>query len=509
LLYDIFIIFLVFPQDPALMFESLVDALERELQVAIGTAVTGLVAAARTQFEDAVAEISKERAKGRAELDVERADLHREIEAMHKHREAQEGRVNINIGGYNFETSVQTLRRVPHTFFDAYFSGRYSQDVCRDGSIFVDRDGEHFGHILEYMRDGVLSVAEPGAQPSVDLLRKLKREFGFYCIDLAAEQLMEPEQIEFVYVMGGDGAGGLLQPTMEKYDTQSEHWSVAAKMGTARDIFGACSIEGELYVTGGRGDGNHLLSSVEKYSPADDTWSVVAPLPGARSSHAAIAVGSAIYVLGGNRGVETLTTTLKYDIAQGSWSEVAPMPAGRWGVAACAVGRDIFVFGGVCSANQLQASVFKFDTEANEWTTLAPMSSASCHHSASVLNGSVYIVGAGNGREVLRYDPSSGAWSTLAPKSHGRQGGYSFALDGRLYVAGGHNSSSSVERYDTASNTWTTVEDMLEGRRFFGAVTIQCPAEEQDVFNLLITKAIKQRARADGLSNLASKLNGS
>jgi hypothetical protein len=39
---------------------------------------------------------------------------------MHKHKEAQEGRVELNIGGYRFQISVQTLRRVPHTFFDAY-----------------------------------------------------------------------------------------------------------------------------------------------------------------------------------------------------------------------------------------------------------------------------------------------------------------------------------------------------------------------------------------------------
>jgi hypothetical protein len=64
---------------------------------------------------------------------------------MHRHKEAQEGRVEHNIGGYHFETSVQALRRVPHTFFDAYFSGRFAQDVCRDGSIFVDRNGEHLG----------------------------------------------------------------------------------------------------------------------------------------------------------------------------------------------------------------------------------------------------------------------------------------------------------------------------------------------------------------------------
>jgi hypothetical protein len=110
---------------------------------------------------------------------VRRAELHTEVATMHKHKESQEGHVELNIGGFRFQTSVQTLRRIPHTFFDAYFSGRYAQDVCRDGSIFVDRDGEHFAHILEYMRDGVVSVAEPGAHPSVSLLRALKRESGF------------------------------------------------------------------------------------------------------------------------------------------------------------------------------------------------------------------------------------------------------------------------------------------------------------------------------------------
>jgi hypothetical protein len=67
---------------------------------------------------------------------------------MQTHQAKQEGRVELNIGGYRFQTSVDTLRRVPHTFFDAYFSGRYAQDVCDDGSIFVDRDGENFGHIF-------------------------------------------------------------------------------------------------------------------------------------------------------------------------------------------------------------------------------------------------------------------------------------------------------------------------------------------------------------------------
>jgi hypothetical protein len=124
--------------------------------------------------------VAEECTKGLAEVDAGRAYLGCEVAAMHKHKEVQEGRVELNIGGYRFHTSVQALRRVSHTFFDAYFSGRYAQDVCDDGSIFVDRDGEHFGHVLEYMRDGHVSVAQPGARPSVSLLRALKREFGLH-----------------------------------------------------------------------------------------------------------------------------------------------------------------------------------------------------------------------------------------------------------------------------------------------------------------------------------------
>jgi hypothetical protein len=194
------------------MFDALLSKLETVLRAAFGTCVTNFVATARTRLEGAHVDIAKERAKGLAEVadertkalaevDATRAHLVHEIAAMHKHKEAQEGRVELNIGGYRFETSVQTLRCVPHTFFDAYFSGRYVQDVCNDGSIFVDRDGAHFGHVLQYMRDGVVAVADAGARPSVSLLRALKREFGFYCIELSAEEAAEPAQPEMAFVM--------------------------------------------------------------------------------------------------------------------------------------------------------------------------------------------------------------------------------------------------------------------------------------------------------------------
>jgi hypothetical protein len=441
--------------------------------------------------------VAEERAKALAEVDARRAELGREVAAMHKHKEAQEGHVELNIGGYRFETSVQTLRRVPHTFFDAYFSGRYAQDVCNDGSIFVDRDGEHFGHVLEYMRDGVVSVAEAGARPSVSLLRALKREFGFYCIELSAEELVELTHPEIAFVMGGTskhvfGHGGTLS-SIERYDVASGQWSAATNMGTRRYSFGACAVAGEIYVTGGvHGDEMHL-SSVEKYSPSSDTWRFVSALPESRIEHAAVAVGSAMYVLGGIAGADLVATAsvLKFDSVHGIWSSVAPMPEPRFDFAACAIGSDIYVFGGL----RQQGSVFKYDTDKNEWSTLAPISDADFGHSVIALCGVVYVVGTGeHSCGFLRYDPASKVWSTLAPLIRDCYHGGSFVLGGCLYAAGGEGSKSNVQCYDVTLNVWTEMTSMLEGRSHFGAVTIGSAgaAVGWDLFDSLIAKAARR-----------------
>jgi hypothetical protein len=469
-----------------MLFDSLLAALEEELRADFHKALAGLITTARTRLEVALVEVAQERAKGQAEVAKEKDALHREIEAMHRHAEQQEGRVDLNIGGYRFETSVQSLRRVPHTFFDAYFSGRYAQDVCSDGSIFVNRDGEHFGHVLEYMRDGVVSVAAPGARPSLSLLRLLKREFGFYCIKLVVEQPAEPEQLETAFVMGGNSDGGPVSST-ERYDAASGQWSAAAPMITARAAFGACVVAGEVYATGGFGaDDTVMLSSVEKYTPLSDTWSIVASMPERRCAHAAVAVGSAMYVVGG-----ISEHTFKFDSMQGTWSEVAPMPERRIGCTAVAVGGDIYVFSGYDTLEQFrQASVFKYDTVTDEWSTLASMPLDSFYHSACVLGGLVYIVGAGDtNNEVLRFDPVSGVWSTILPTLNECKDAASFVLGGRLYVVGGNGSEGRAERYDIASDSWTAAAamDMPEGRRLTCAVTIPSmgPAEEQDLFDSL------------------------
>jgi hypothetical protein len=479
-----------------MLVEPLLAALEQELRADFNKALLGLLTIARTRLENALVEVAKERAKGLAEVAEQKAELRREIEAMQTHAAQQEGHVELNIGGFRFETSVQTLRRIPHTFFDAYFSGRYAQDVCRDGSIFVDRDGEDFGHVLEYMRDGMVSVAEPGAHPSVPLLRALKREFGFYCIELVADP--PAEQLEIAYVVGGDGDGGGVLSSMERYDTTSRQWSTVAPMSTARTNFGACVVAGELYVIGGTGVSVNVLLSVEKYTPESDTWSAVASLPAARSAHAVIAMGTDIYVFDTCR-LMMHRRTLKYDCAQDSWNQVAPMPEfeARVAFAACAIGTDVYVFGGEDEDDETQDSVFKYDTVANAWTSLARMPQSCAYHSACALGGLIYIVGVGDsGEEVLCFDPIEEVWYEIAPTCCNRLYATAFVLGGALYAAGGiSGGGSSMERYDVAANEWTLVASMREGRHSCCAVTIGSVGtpEEEDLFGSLIAKASSRR----------------
>ncbi|GJR56555.1 FH protein interacting protein FIP2 isoform X1 [Tanacetum coccineum] len=66
--------------------------------------------------------------------------------------------VRLNIGGKKFCTTIDTLTlREPHSRLAAMFSGGHTvyQD-SEKGYVFLDRDGKHFRHILNWLRDGVV-----------------------------------------------------------------------------------------------------------------------------------------------------------------------------------------------------------------------------------------------------------------------------------------------------------------------------------------------------------------
>jgi hypothetical protein len=89
--------------------------------------------------------------------------------------------VTLNIGGERFVTTMDTIHRLPDTFWSVYFGGNFAQHILADGSYFIDRNAEHFQHILTFMQDDILTVDEFA---STMLLRAVKREFEFYGIEV-------------------------------------------------------------------------------------------------------------------------------------------------------------------------------------------------------------------------------------------------------------------------------------------------------------------------------------
>ena len=80
--------------------------------------------------------------------------------------------VKLNVGGIVYFTSKATLKKE-----DNRLSAMSLHSKAEDGSIFIDRDGKHFGTILNFLRDGHVHLPT-----TEDELCKLKMEAEYYGI---------------------------------------------------------------------------------------------------------------------------------------------------------------------------------------------------------------------------------------------------------------------------------------------------------------------------------------
>mmetsp|Transcript_127050 Transcript_127050/g.244825 ORF Transcript_127050/g.244825 Transcript_127050/m.244825 type:complete len:299 (+) Transcript_127050:66-962(+) len=66
--------------------------------------------------------------------------------------EQMQGYAKLNIGGFVFETSTDTLSK--SHWFATLLSGKFALKLDPNGAVFIDRDGRHFDVILNYLRMG-------------------------------------------------------------------------------------------------------------------------------------------------------------------------------------------------------------------------------------------------------------------------------------------------------------------------------------------------------------------
>ena len=128
---------------------------------------------------------------------------------------------------------------------------------------------------------------------------------------------------------------------------------------------------------------------------------------------------------------------------------------------------QLYMVGGFDGSDAL-ATFYRYDSMANVWEAMAPMSTARYAPAAAVVDGKLYVMGGHDGQNWLssveRYDPAKNAWEAVAPMSTVRDGSAAAVVDGKLYVMGGfdgQNWLSSVEQYDPGRNEWVAMASMV------------------------------------------------
>lgn len=83
--------------------------------------------------------------------------------------------IQLNVGGHKYQSFYSTLTKYPETMLSAMFLFKPKDSLSNE--IFIDRDGEIFKYILNYLRDGQILLP-----PSKELLQRLLFEAEYFQI---------------------------------------------------------------------------------------------------------------------------------------------------------------------------------------------------------------------------------------------------------------------------------------------------------------------------------------
>lgn len=87
--------------------------------------------------------------------------------------------VGLNVGGKIYQTSRNTLTKYPNSFFSLLLEGTIPSKRDDQGNYLIDRDGEIFRHVLNFLRSGELLTLPEGFKE----YELLESEADFFQLD--------------------------------------------------------------------------------------------------------------------------------------------------------------------------------------------------------------------------------------------------------------------------------------------------------------------------------------
>ncbi|XP_076804879.1 kelch-like protein 21 [Clavelina lepadiformis] len=164
-----------------------------------------------------------------------------------------------------------------------------------------------------------------------------------------------------------------------------------------------------------------------------------------------------ITVGGCDENCDEATAVESYNPVCGQWRSLEPFTGNlRGGYATTGLGNDIYVTGGSDGVN-VYNRVWRYNSQVNEWSEVAPMLHAREYHGSVVLNSYIYVVGS-EGCE--QYDFLSDRWSTIASLPHSVNNCSVTTCLGKIYSIGCKFDTEEfiIQVYTPETDSWSILE---------------------------------------------------
>ncbi|XP_070539049.1 kelch-like protein 24a [Ptychodera flava] len=288
------------------------------------------------------------------------------------------------------------------------------------------------------------------------------------------ENNSESVSYEIIACFGNAWAGSqdrqIASYAVKFYDPVSKQFSgfhtVPSVMAT-RDYVTAC-LCGDKVIIGLR------TGKFTSYDTKQGTWEVLSKyLVTPQSGNTMASIGDSLYICGKDGRFYA------YDVARKQLESKSDLLCPVRCPSLVTVNQKIYVFGGKTrgdlhtdGTNLVQC----YDPENNQWKLCCPIPEKCVHIAAAVLNGLIYIIGAGcyehlkSTKKVLRYNPTTDSWCRIADLNKSRQSCDAVVCNGQMYVTGGYDVISDnppkdspvkeIECYDTVGDMWHVVDSL-------------------------------------------------
>jgi N-acetylneuraminic acid mutarotase len=250
------------------------------------------------------------------------------------------------------------------------------------------------------------------------------------------------------------------------YDPVANSWTEKAPMPVGGYVVNAHRVGDKIYVLPGYGL-NGFRNEVLEYDPVADTWATKTPSPTYRYTVSTEVVNDKIYVLGGDGvfddgpWVQSANWTIKshveiYDPATDSWSTGQSAPAPFSTAATCAIGDEIYMFGGADANRQRIALTQVYNASTNSWSTKASLPTARSNATCARVGDQLYVIGGWSGAlvdSVDRYDPATDSWTSVTRLLEPRHYIEAEPIDSKIFMLGGELNGQlvdTVEIFDTS-----------------------------------------------------------